>query len=195
MIKRFLFFFACMLPLLINAQDFKGGIRAGIVASQVDGDSYEGFNKAGLTGSIFVSRKFSEHFSLQMEFAYIQKGSRKPLDDNNTFYAMRLGYVEVPLLLQWHVTSSIDIFGGPSYGLLVSSEEETEYGVYQGPAFEKNEVAARIGLSYKLSEQWRADIRYANSITTIRPAPYAYSQYFDKGQFNRYVEIGLGYSF
>lgn len=84
-------------------------MRVGVVGSQVDGDTYEGFNKAGITAGLFVNRKLSDLFSLQLEMNYIQKGSRKPLDDNNTYYLMRVTYIEVPVLLQWHAGKLIDI--------------------------------------------------------------------------------------
>lgn len=193
--KKLLILLFLIAPTLIYSQGFNAGIRGGICGSQVDGDTYEGFNKAGITAGFFVNHKLSEFFSIQMELNYIQKGSRKPVDDYNSFYLMRVNYAEVPLLIQWHAGKSIDIFGGPSYARLLSSYEETEFGEYKGPAFEKYEIAARIGISYKLSEQWRVDGRYCNSITTIRPSPAAYTPFFEKGQYNRLFEIGLSVEF
>ncbi len=196
MIKKFAILLFLFMPNLILAEGFDAGIRGGIIGSQVDGDKYEGFNKVGITAGIFVKRKLSDLFSLQLELNYIQKGSRKPTNmDDNTYYLMRVNYVEVPLLLQWHTSKSIDIFGGPSFGKLLNSYEETEFGSFTGPAFEKYELAARIGISYKLSDQWSVDGRYCNSITTIRPFPGGYSPFFDKGQYNRWIEIGLAVGF
>lgn len=193
--KKIILSLFILFPFLVFSQGFKAGIRAGIIGSQVDGDTYEGFNKAGLTGGLYVNHKLSDLFSLQLEMNYIQKGSRKPVDLNNTYYLMRLNYIEVPLLLQWHVSPSLDIFGGPSYSILMNSLEETELGTYQGPVFTKNEVAIRAGISYKLSEQWKVDGRYGDSISSIRPAPSGYSPYLIKGQTNRWLELGLSYDF
>ena len=95
-----------LFPLATFAQKFNAGIRAGIVASQVDGDTYEGFDKAGVIAGLYVNRSFSDKFSLQLEMDFIQKGSRMPVDDLNNYYLMRLSYLEVPLLLQWHVSNS-----------------------------------------------------------------------------------------
>lgn len=188
---RIIFFILIAFPGFISAQSFKAGVRAGICGTQVDGDTYEGFNKAGLTGGLFVNRKLSDLFSLQLEMNYIQKGSRKPLDENNTYYLMRLNYIEVPVLLQWHAGKLFDIFAGPSFGVLLNSHEETHFGEFKGPDFEKNEIAARVGISYKLSEKWTVDGRYSNSITTIRPSPAAYTPFFEAGQYNRLIEIGF----
>ena len=186
-----------LFPLATFAQKFNAGIRAGIVASQVDGDTYEGFDKAGVIAGLYVNRSFSDKFSLQLEMDFIQKGSRMPVDDLNNYYLMRLSYLEVPLLLQWHVSNSFTLFGGPSYGVLIASHEENQLGdLTYMPAFKKYEIAARFGLSYKLSEKWTTDIRYCGSMSTIRPSPAGYTpSYFENGQFNRLIEIGLSLAF
>ncbi len=193
--KKLVVLLLMLVPSLLPAQNFRAGIRAGICGTQVDGDTYEGFNKAGITAGLFVNRKLSDLFSLQLEMNYIQKGSRKPLDDFNSYYLMRINYIEVPVLLQWHAGKSIDIFGGPSFAVLLNSHEETEFGEFKGPDFEKYEIAARIGISYKLSDNWTVDGRYSNSITTIRPSPAGYTPFFEKGQYNRLFEIGLSVLF
>ena len=64
MIKKIALLLLIFLPDLIYAQGFNAGIRAGIIGSQVDGDTYEGFNKAGITAGLFVNRKLSDLFSL-----------------------------------------------------------------------------------------------------------------------------------
>lgn len=196
MVKRISILFLLFLPNLLFAEGFNAGARFGICASQVDGDTYEGFNKPGLIAGIYVNRKVSDLFSMQFEMSFIQKGSRKPVDEfNNSYYLMRLSYLEVPLLIQWHASKSIGIFAGPSFGVLLNSYEETEAGEYKGPDFEKYEVAARMGLSYKLSDQWYVDGRYSISLTTIRPSPAGYTPFMEKGQYNRLIEIGFSYQF
>jgi hypothetical protein len=189
--------FLLLFPLATLAQKFNAGIRAGLVASQVDGDTYEGFDKAGVTAGLYVNRSFSEKISLQLEMNFIQKGSRMPVDDLNNYYLMRLSYLELPLLLQWHVSNSFTLFGGPSYGVLISSYEENQLGSLDYmPEFKKYEIAARLGLSYQLSEKWAVDIRYCGSMSTIRPSQSGYSPtYFESGQFNRLIEIGLSIGF
>lgn len=195
-LKTIVVFFFCI-SLTAEAQDFHAGIRGGLIGSQVDGDSYEGFDKAGITAGIFVTRNLGEHFSLRMEMNYIQKGSRKPVDDLNTYYLMRLSYIEVPLMFQWKASPSFTLFAGPSYGVLISSYEENELGPlnYMQP-FRKYEIALRAGLSYKLNENWSVDARYGDDVVTVRPfsAGY-YPNYFQSGQFNRWVELGLEYRF
>lgn len=188
-----LFFFVCSFAC---AQDFNAGIRAGIAGTQVNGDKLSGFNKAGIIAGGFVNRKLSDHFTMQMEIVYIQKGSRKPVDEFNTFYRMRVHYIQVPLILRWHLTKKLDLTGGPSFGSLIFSQENDEYGVYLNALeFKKFEMSYNGGAIYRLSDTWSFDARYSHSITTIRPYPGPNFDFFDKGQYNVLIEFTLLYQF
>ncbi len=190
----FLFFFTT--TNFLFAQNFNAGLRIGVCGSQVDGDDLGGYNKAGLIAGAYVSRKFSEHFTLQMEMVYIQKGSRKPTDLNNSYYRLRVHYVEVPLLVHFHVSKKIDLTAGPSFGTLIFSEENDEFGVFpNSPSFKKFELSGNVGIVYKLNDKWSFDARYSHSITTIRPFPGSYSTFFDRGQYNFLVEFSFIYQF
>jgi hypothetical protein len=62
---------------LLNAQQrFNAGIKAGVSTTQVSGDTYSGYNKAGLVGGAFVRGIMNEKWTGQFEIMYIQKGSR-----------------------------------------------------------------------------------------------------------------------
>ena len=80
-----------------EAQQFKGGMMFGFVSSQVAGDGYSGFHKAGLSGGFFVSLDLNPTSSLQMELHYIQKGSRyndTTYQEDFQQYLLRLNYVD-----------------------------------------------------------------------------------------------------
>jgi hypothetical protein len=176
----------------VQAQKFKAGIRLGIAASQVNGDELSGFDKAGLIGGAYVYRDLSEKFSLQMEMVYIQKGSRKPTDDYNNYYRMRLNYIEVPLFLRWHASKKFDVTGGFAFGTLIFSEENDQFGVYENAApFKKFEFSGNFGMIYKLGNNWSFDGRFSQSIIPIRPAPVSSSAFFDGGQYNVAIELTL----
>jgi len=57
------------------AQDFYAGATGGLVLSQVDGDSFGGYNKFGGNAGLFVRNSFGEKWGGRMELKYIQKGS------------------------------------------------------------------------------------------------------------------------
>jgi hypothetical protein len=182
--------------LFASAQDFKGGIRFGGDGSQVNGDGLQGFDKAGILFGGFIKRDFSEKISAQMEMLFIQKGSRKPTDEYNQYYLLRVHYIEVPLSCIYHLNKKFGVFGGVSFGVLIHSEEGDQLGLYEDtPPFKKYEVAGHGGLLYTMSEHWNFDLRYSHSITTIRPYVAGYTTFFDKGQYNVLIEFSLMYQF
>ncbi len=194
-IKIFILFFL-FIANFVYAQRFNAGLRMGICASQVNGDNLSGYNKSGLIAGVFVNRKFSDLISMQMEMVYIQKGSRKPTDVNNSYYRLRVHYIEVPLLVVFHVAKKFDITAGPTFGTLIFSEENDEFGVYTNSIpFEKFELSGNAGIVYKINDKWSFDGRYSQSITTIRPYPGSNSSFFDGGQYNVLIEFSLFYQF
>ena len=190
--RNYLLIFFLLAFSIVEAQNFNAGIRFGVSGSQVNGDRLSGFDKAGLLGGGYVNRKLSEYFTLQMEMVYIQKGSRKPTDDSNTYYRLRVHYIEVPIILRWHVSNKVDFTGGPSFGTLIFSEENDEFGVYRNSLpFKKFEFSGNGGIIYKLNDKWSFDGRYSHSISTIRPYPGPSFAFFDKGQYNVLIEFSL----
>jgi hypothetical protein len=177
---------------------FNAGILGGISTSQVDGDQLAGYDKVGIKVGAFVNRNFSDHVSLQMELLFIQKGSRKPVNtEDNTYFLMRLNYMEVPLMVRFQFSKKILGEAGLSIATLVSSEESDEVGVIKSrPEFKKFDYLVNAGGYYKLSDNWLFNVRFSYSIFPIRPfdsaRPYAF---FDKGQFNNVLALALYYQF
>ena len=140
--KQLLLLFAFSL-LLLNGfaqKRFNVGVKAGVSTSQVEGDSYSGFNKAGLDGGIYVVGKFNDKWTAQMEMIFIQKGSKhnsNPDKNDYTYYYMGLNYVEVPLMVQYH-QKKFGFEAGPVFGYLISSKDAAPTA---GPTISLTEVA------------------------------------------------------
>jgi hypothetical protein len=176
----------------LYSQSFNAGILFGVVGSQVNGDRLKGFDKAGLLAGAFVNRNLSERISLQMEMVFIQKGSRKPVTDDNSYYRLRVHYIEVPFLIRYHTLKKFIFTLGPTFGTLVFEGEDDQFGDFRNSLpFEKFELSGNFGFQYKLSEKWLFDGRYSHSITTIRPFPGVDNAFFDGGQYNELIEISL----
>lgn len=192
------FSFALSCVSFTYAQRFDAGLRFGMTATQVGGDQLEGFDKPGLLAGGYVSRDISQRSSLAMEMVFIQKGSRKPLDKtDNSYYLMRLNYVEVPLLFRWKASKKFTVETGPSFGVLVSSYEADQLGeLVYAPPFEKTDVSVYAGLLYVLADNWNVNARYGFSVLPVRPFTPALSyRYIDSGQFNEVLQLSLNYSF
>lgn len=127
----FLFLFAGCLSGELHAQMFRGGMQAGLTASEVSGDDAGGPEKLGWFASVFTNMDVRPHTRLQLELMYIQKGSRvfrdpwadepgnqngdgtlfhygtkeddpiEPGPDGYRDYKFYLHYVEIPLMVQF----------------------------------------------------------------------------------------------
>ena len=147
-----------------TAQQFQGGVAGGLVGSQVAGDTYSGFNKAGIYASLWVRLGLSDR----------------------TFYLMRLDYIEMPFLYQLQLKSKIRLEVGPSFSLLLHSHEERDYlGIDYGK-FNLINPSFMAGIGYPLGEKLSVHFRMNSSMLSIRkdPANGAVYRFFDHGQYN-----------
>ena len=200
--KKIILLVVFLFPALAQAQRFKGGVLGGINASQVRGDAFTGYNKAGVLAGAFVTTELSENFFWQMEFKYSQKGSRKnPNHEKQDFdkYIMRLGYMELPVLIGYHADDRIDILAGLSVGWLAHSKEFDIVGEFPPEdqvSFKEYEFAGFAGLRYNLSGHFAADLRIGYSLLPIRDFVGGSDIYWlTGGQFNNVLSTALYYRF
>ena len=68
MVKKFAILLFCgFLTLSIQAQNFGGGLIAGVSTSQVAGDMLGGFNKIGLLAGVYTNLKVKENLSFKFD--------------------------------------------------------------------------------------------------------------------------------
>jgi hypothetical protein len=189
----------------LKAQEFYAGPQLGITFTQVDGDSYEGFNKVGLVAGGFVGRKLSRNWDLQLEMMYIQKGSRKTPDAENgdyDDYLLKLNYMHFPLVGIFHY-KKFSFEAGLSYGRLLSSTEESEGAPIPESSqvpFKNDEWASIIGFSYHINDKLWVNTRFTYSVFLVRE-PFngeipVYNPHWGKpvGQYNDGITISLYYN-
>jgi hypothetical protein len=87
----------------LEGQQFKGSIISGLTLAQIDGDLLSGFNQPGLRGGLHLDSRLNDRWSLAMEMAFSQAGSRRQLTDSPgaILHKIRLNQVEVPLIVQF----------------------------------------------------------------------------------------------
>lgn len=185
-------------PVLLKSQDFEGGITAGFASSQVAGDGYAGFNKAGVFGGFFVRLPIAEQSGLQMELAYIQKGSRynekadQPLLQQ---YVLRLNYVHLPVIYQYDI-GKLRLEAGLSVDFLVGKFEEKNYLENTLNDWRKLTFNTVFGAQYRFTQNWAIGLRTINSINSIRKNSVEgnvkrYGNTF--GAFNDVLQLSLFY--
>lgn len=170
---RGVLFLILLVPSLLYGQGFGGGLFAGISTSQVSGDGFVGFNKAGAWGGAFTDYRFTPRSTLQFELSFIQKGSRQAgtVKNNNVFILYNHNMLEIPVLYRWYGIKNMSIEMGLQAGFLLSSIEKGTLLVEtrNSSAYRKGELSGAVGLSYFF---WKGKIevnaRYSNSILSMR---------------------------
>ncbi len=180
----------------ITAQDFNGGVLAGLAASEISGDRLSGPNKAGIYAGAYVNRYFTLRSSMQMELNFVQKGSRSNPDSTNNFesYLLRLNYIEMPVHYRYDFIEKASLETGISLGVLIHSYEEANgYEWVSGPDFQPVDLSFNIGLFYTLVENLRINVRYSNSIIAVRPHSQGQTFRWNQGQYNEVLSFVLFY--
>lgn len=185
---------------ILEAQRFDGGITAGIVGSQLDGDHFSGYDKAGYVAGAFVCTKLGDRYGMQLEIKYIQKGSRA-MDSSGSgsfgYYRSKLNYIEIPVFLNYLYKEKFKGEIGVGGGYLISAYEDLDgYGYEKAyPEFNKFEMTGTAGVSYIFSEKFLVTFRFTYSLLPVRPDyPGAY-RYIDRGEYNNLLSIVFFYNF
>lgn len=189
------------------AQRFEGGIRGGLVASEVSGDNLSGPHKLGWYASAFTFTPISEYTSLKLEIMYIQKGSRSIPSERNQFYEYKfyLQYVEIPVHLRMDISpyttidflEQLNVTAGLSVAVLVDDFESDDGTTTFLPGEKEDyhgvELNLVLGLSYPLSESLDFYFGFSNSLTPIRPHSGRGRLWYNWGQYHTLWTFGLGY--
>ena len=183
------------------AQQFNAGASFGVNASQVSGDGYAGFDKAGITAGIFSNTRFTKNFNFQFEINYSEKGSRKnarPDKNDNDFFLLRMPYIEVPVMLLYK-KNKFTYEGGFSYSRLLSYYLEDENGRFkieeQLNQFSNSDFSFLMGINFNFSENLIMNWRFYTSFIPFREYDSVGSQLFDRGMYHHYVGFSMKYQF
>jgi|WetSurMetagenome_2_1015567.scaffolds.fasta_scaffold74927_3 hypothetical protein len=189
----------------LNAQPFHGGIMIGFTASQVDGDSYAGYNKLGLLGGAFISTSLTRLFDARLEIRYAARGAVNPASKDNTgFYKLGLHYIDLPLLASVRIKQIGAIELGLVPGYLFAAQGRDDDGKLPGDylvSFRKFDLGTLVGVKINITPKITLNFRYSYSIFSIRDleSAGAYYSWFGKlfghsrGDFNNYLTSGINY--
>jgi hypothetical protein len=162
---------------------FYGGLLAGANFTQVDGDNFAGYHKAGLNVGGIVYTQFAPRFAASIEILFSQKGSRahqtQPSNSRQFLiqkYNIDLNYAEVPLMLNYFDRKKAHVGAGFSYSQLISSKESV---VTSDPSvnaidmndkypFKKYDVNFLLGGSIHLFKGIFLGLRFQYSMLPIR---------------------------
>jgi opacity protein-like surface antigen len=193
--KYFITFFLFFLSVNLFSQTFGGGLMAGLSASQLDGDNWGGYSKAGLNFGLFTNTALNKYIDAQIELRYVQKGSKSDSKDNSLSYISKLNYVELPLFLKYRFLDKFNANIGLAAGYLQNSSEEKEGIVYDpaDPEFNKFEFSGLVGVEYEFVSNFYFNVRFNYSILPVRSHPGDQTYFLDRGQYNNVLTFSVHY--
>ena len=152
---------------------FGAGVIAGVATTQIGGDGYAGFDKIGPLIGGFVNTNIKKKWEGQFEITYINKGSKDPARPKIGKYEFRrinLHYVEIPLLLKYHIQKrNFQLQLGMTYARLVGERHTNNFGeilpVING--VKKDELGFLLGGSWKFMNTLTLNARFTSSILPI----------------------------
>lgn len=195
--------FIFCIGLTSNGQQFHGGIIVGLAGTQVAGDTYSGYNKAGIFAGGFVSIDVGQKSALQMELTYFQKGSRENPREKNGYkqYLLRLNYIELPIFYQYKA-GRFTIEAGPSAGFLVGYFEDNILNpnpISDDPEIPPARVTLQInlGVRFAITQQIGVDVRTNNSLMNVfsKNRTGDVWRLWDHGRYNDSLVLSLYYLF
>lgn len=184
----------------VAAQSFYGGVKIGLVGTQISGDNLSGYNKPGPIIGGTVGHYVDKKTALQMELYYIQKGSKNPkIVDTSAVpgYRLRMDYMEMPIIFRRHFTNYFAFEGGASGAILFHVYE----GDYNGNwavglnGFHRFDVSGKLGFLFHLTERWNLSLRYSGSLLPVRPHSSGATYQNNFGQYHDIVGFSMFYIF
>lgn len=212
-----LLFFLFGFTTVTHAQ-FKGGFYVGINGSQVDGDNFVGYYKLGLNVGPTAMYPLSDRFDAAFEILYSQKGSKaKTVEGFPNPLFIKLDYVEVPLLINFHAPpyipekdkeknlDKVTLTVGFSLSRLVHNYIYIDSMPNSSPSYfpsnysnlprirslRNNDYNVILGGAYQFTDKLQINIRYNYSIAQIGTSENSRSK--NQGLFNNVISFRLGY--
>lgn len=192
--KLFLFSIIISFSTTIFAQTFGGGVFAGLSASQIDGDTFNGYHKAGLVFGAYTNTVLNQYIDAQLEIKYIQKGSNSKNQEGQVPYQAKLNYIELPLFLKYNFLNNFSANIGVTAGYLQKSTEDKDgFDMPADPEFNKFEFSGLAGIEYRFYNSFYFNVRFNYSILPIRSHPGDQTYFLNQGQYNNILTFAVYY--
>ncbi len=194
-------FFLVIVSFSLKAQRFNGGVMIGGDVSQVDGDTYAGYDKFGYLGGAYVGLQVSPHSSFQMELEYIQKGSKRNADsvtNTGNTYKLRIHYLEIPILYQYIFIRRFYFEAGPAADILIGSLELINDQIPPTTIpLRPITLTGIFGFGASVTNHLRLNFRYNYSLMSIRNGTAnGYRKIIlEVGQYNNVMSLSVLWDF
>ncbi len=169
------------------------GIKAGGNLSDLTNFDREK-SKIGFYAGVFMNAPISSEFSIQPEVVYSQQGAKFKDFGNVTDLKKNLGYINVPVMVQYNATPDFYLEAGPEFGFLVDAQDK---GKVNGVSYKSSgtdgyntfNFGMGLGAGYRFTPNISINARYTAGFTNI-----VKNNGGDSVKNNNF-QLGLGYTF
>ncbi len=159
-----------------QAQRFNFSPLVGLNLAQINGDNFAGYDRLGLLAGVRTNILLTDRFDAVIELLYSERGSSSEVTfgGSNAEFAVRLNYVEIPLLIEvkdWLIEDTkekyhrIRFHGGISYGRLFQVEEDelSNFGL----GFKENDFSFVLGATFYATRSLGINLRYTRTFISL----------------------------
>ena len=181
---------AILMSATANAQHVNIGIKGGLNYYNVHNDNGVKYDaKAGLHLGLLGHIHLSHELAFQPELLYSTQGGKFSEDNSTT--KLNLGYINVPLLIQYMFDNGFRLEAGPQVGFLVNAKAETgNIKVDVKKDIKSTDFALAIGVGYIGASGFGVDARYNLGLSNINENSYSSVK-----STNRGFQLGVFYLF
>ena len=164
--KRFFFFLSLVTTsICTNAQKSAFGIKGGVNVAKMSATS-DGYKTLvsghfGLVDHIHINRMFA----VQPELVYSMQGTKYKFANND--YEYRLGYLNIPVLLQIMTQKGWRFETGPQLGIILNAKNTGVNPQNVKGVFKSTDVAWALGVGYITASRFGFDVRYNIGLSDI----------------------------
>ena len=149
----------------VNAQQAIG-IKGGLNIASLSG--FEGRDRISGHGGVFLHHTINKNWCFQPELLYSGEGQRYM--SGGVERTLALGYLQLPLMIQYYPAPQVYLEAGPQFGLLLSAKDKVddyEDQINAKDDFTTGQVAIGLGIGYKASEKLVLYGRYNFGLTDV----------------------------
>jgi hypothetical protein len=115
---------AMLMTVTVNAQHVNLGIKAGLNLYTIHSDNNADYNtKAGFHAGLIGHIHLAKQFAMQPEIVFSSQGAK--YTSAGVVTKIQLGYVNVPVMLQYMFDNGFRLQAGPQVGFLINAKAET----------------------------------------------------------------------
>ena len=142
------------------------GIKGGVNIASLSG--FEGRSRISAHGGVFLHHTINKNWCFQPELLYSGEGQRYM--SGGVERTLALGYLQLPLMIQYYPAPQVYLEAGPQFGLLLSAQDkgdiESEH-INAKDDFTAAQVALGLGIGFKATEQLMLYGRYNFGLTDV----------------------------